>query len=70
MSDFASHCPLHFSKRDDNGDCSWCRIAQGLSPRRDTAWVLTADDIEFLRGAGIDPELHTPTDLTTDVGGD
>lgn len=62
-------CGAHLSKLNDDGECTWCRIAQRLPPHR-APYVLTADDIDFLRGIQIDPEIHTPTDLTDDPGGD
>lgn len=68
-NDFSQRCPVHLSKLDENGECSWCRIAQRLTPHR-RPWELTADDIEFLRENGIDPEMTTPNALAFDYGGD
>lgn len=49
-----SVCPLHLSKRNPDGKCTWCEAAAGKWPTK--PYALTENDRKFLRGLKIDPE--------------
>lgn len=53
MSD-GDMCPVHFSKRDANGNCIWCQVAKGEQLMK--PYLLSENDRTFLHSIGVDPD--------------